>query len=74
VLTVKSFGQRAIRFAIAAVLLSAIATAAIAQVPGHPPGSICATQNFWCWANVYGAVGSPCTCPTAQGLVPGVYV
>jgi hypothetical protein len=45
---------------------------AIAQVPPHTPGTICATPNFWCWAQPPGPPGATCFCPTPQGSVRGV--
>jgi hypothetical protein len=42
------------------------------QVPMHPPGTICLTPQFWCWAPVPGLPGNPCACPTPYGWVPGV--
>jgi len=41
------------------------------QVPAHAPGSICFTQNFWCWAQPPGIPGTPCGCPSPFGFVPG---
>jgi hypothetical protein len=62
------------RLFVALALLTATTTGAIAAIPPHAPGSICATPSFWCWSVVYGEVGTPCACPTAQGLVGGTYV
>ena len=45
--------------------------AAWAQVPQHPPGSICFTPKFWCWATAGGAPGAPCTCSSPYGPVGG---
>ena len=45
----------------------------LAQMPPHPPGSICRTPQFWCWINPPGPVGQVCTCPTPYGPVRGVY-
>jgi hypothetical protein len=50
------------------------ATTTIAALPAHEPGTICATPEFWCWAQLRGIYGQPCTCPTAAGYVSGVYV
>src|SRR5712691_2337740 len=44
---------------------------ALAQVPPHPPGAICFTRSFWCWAQPPGTPGKPCTCPTPYGPVSG---
>jgi hypothetical protein len=44
---------------------------ALAQVPPHPPGSICFTHQFWCWASPPGKAGTPCSCPTPYGWVRG---
>jgi len=57
-------------FALAAVGLTT--HLALAQsVPPHMPGTICFTQNFWCWAQPAGAPGAPCGCPSPFGFVPG---
>lgn len=45
---------------------------ALAQIPPHPPGTICFTQYFWCWAQPPGPPGSGCVCPTPQGNIPGI--
>jgi|OM-RGC.v1.035912868 hypothetical protein len=59
----------ALRAALAAGLAAAcIAAGAAAQVPPHPPGTICFTPKFWCWAATPGRPGEPCAC----GDVPGV--
>lgn len=61
-----------------AVLLLVAATLApglaLAQVPPHQPGTICATPRFWCWAVYAGAPGTRCACPTPQGWVQGVLI
>jgi len=44
---------------------------AIAQVPSHPPGSICITPQFWCWVNPPGQAGNQCSCPSPYGRVAG---
>ena len=60
---------------LAAVLLVLTATTAVqAQVPAHAPGTICATAAFWCWASIPGPVGAPCSCSTASGYIPGLYI
>lgn len=45
---------------------------AIAQVPSHPPGTICFTPNFWCWAQPPGPPGARCFCPSPYGFAQGV--
>ena len=42
------------------------------QVPPHPPGTICFTPQFWCWAQPPGPSGAPCGCPSAYGWVRGI--
>ena len=45
---------------------------ALAQgLPPHPPGSICLTPYFWCWMNGQYPIGSPCGCPSPQGMIGG---
>ena len=56
--------------AAAAAALSAPPAAAI--VPGHPPGAVCYTPRFWCYAKPAGRPGSPCVCMTSTGPVGGV--
>jgi hypothetical protein len=53
----------------AALLASANADA---QVPPHQPGTICFTQNFWCWMAYPGIPGQQCWCPSPWGPVPGL--
>ena len=55
-------------------LLLAGTQSAHAQVPDHPPGSICSTPSGWCWAMVSGPVGAACTCPTGGGLAAGTLI
>ncbi len=43
-----------------------------AQVPPHPPGTVCYTPQFWCWMQQPGYPGTPCYCPSPYGLVRGV--
>jgi hypothetical protein len=57
---------------ILALLGVAFFTVAFAQVPPHMPGSICFTQQFWCWHQPPGPVGMQCGCPTPYGMVPGI--
>jgi hypothetical protein len=47
---------------------------AIAQVPPHAPGTICATPQFWCPAVYPGPPGTRCACRTAGGWVQGVLI
>jgi hypothetical protein len=56
------------------VLLSAILQVriALAQVPPHPPGTICFTQSFWCWAQPPGPPNTACVCTTPNGVFPGI--
>jgi hypothetical protein len=56
--------------AVAAVALSAPPGAA--GVPNHPPGTVCYTPKFWCYAKPPGPPGSPCACVTPTGPVGGV--
>jgi hypothetical protein len=42
-----------------------------AQVPQHPPGTVCATPYFWCWAAYPGPPGGSCACATPSGWVLG---
>lgn len=39
-------------------------------IPPHVPGTICATDDHWCW-NKGGRLGSHCTCLTATGRITG---
>jgi hypothetical protein len=56
--------------AVGAATLSALQAAA--GVPPHPPGAVCYTPRFWCYAKPPGPPGSPCVCVTATGPVGGV--
>lgn len=49
-----------------------LTTAAFADVPPHPPGTVCYTPQFWRWAQPPGPPGYPCACSTSYGYVPGV--
>lgn len=63
--------------AIAALLtLTAAASFSLAAsaLPAHPPGTICLTPQFWCWAIYPGPVGNRCACPTNSGWYQGVLV
>jgi hypothetical protein len=66
--------QLALRAALAIGIAILLFKMAMAQVPSHPPGSVCATQTFWCWAQTFGVVGQACQCPVAGGTVRGIYV
>ncbi len=44
---------------------------AFAQVPPHPPGTICFTPQFWCWVQSAGTPGASCACFTPLGWVKG---
>jgi len=58
---------------LAGSLLSAGSVHAQSQgAPPHPPGTICFTPRFWCWANPPGPPGSPCSCPSPTGAVAGL--
>jgi len=57
--------------ALAVVVTALLQTTAQAQVPPHPPGSICFTPTFWCWLPYPVPPGSQCACMTQQGPVPG---
>ncbi len=59
-------------FLAAALSLALLPTRAFAQVPAHPPGTICFTPTFWCWAQPPGAPGGPCGCSTPYGYVVGI--
>jgi len=58
--------------AAAAMLIGLMASASLAGVPPHRPGTICYTPRFWCPARPIGPPRSPCICPTAAGPVAGV--
>lgn len=61
---------RGLLYCLLALLICAFAPRAGAQ-PAHPPGSICYTPQFWCWAPQAGPPGAPCACPTPYGWVYG---
>lgn len=64
--------RRMMRFGLAALALLMAVAEARAQVPPHPPGTICFTfQGFWCWASPPGPPGFDCACPSPMGWVPG---
>ena len=63
-------GRRCATLAWATALLLA-AIPASAQVPPHPPGTICQTPNFWCWVQGNGQPGSRCQCPSPYGPKEG---
>jgi hypothetical protein len=54
------------------VALLALSATASAQVPPHPPGTICFTPTFWCWMQFPGIPGQLCYCPSPWGPVQGV--
>jgi hypothetical protein len=58
--------------AAAAVAAGLAAPSSFAQVPPHPPGSLCFTQTFWCVAQPPGPPGTPCYCATPYGPVGGI--
>lgn len=62
------------RAVVALLTLTAAASFSLAQVPAHPPGTICATPQFWCWAIYPGPVGNRCACPTSGGWYQGVLI
>lgn len=55
-----------------ALSVALLPSRAVAQVPPHVPGTICFTQQFWCWAQPPGPPGLPCFCNTGSGPVQGV--
>jgi hypothetical protein len=57
---------------VTAAALLCVAADAIAQIPPHAPGTVCVANNnsLWCWTST-GPVGSPCSCRTPLGDVPG---
>ena len=57
--------------AVSIVGLLLAAAAALAQVPRHPPGSICITPSRWCWHYPPGRPGADCFCSTPYGNVKG---
>ena len=65
----------AVRLLTAGLIVLAVTSAAQAQIPEHTPGTICATQSFWCWAYPAGVFGQECKCTLSDGsTVRGVYV
>ncbi len=50
-----------------ALAFALYAVGAAAEVPPHTPGTICYTQNFWCWAQPPGPPGSQCACKNSSG-------
>ena len=57
-----------------AALVTALAAASLAQegLPDHAPGTICLTEQFWCWAQPPGTPGYPCVCQTPTGPIQGI--
>lgn len=49
-----------------------ISQIAVAEVPPHTPGTVCFTENWWCWASYAGAPGSRCSCKTPTGEKSGL--
>jgi hypothetical protein len=65
---------RILRRGLAAALLGAGLlgpTPSAAQIPDHPPGSICLTPYMWCWMPRPGPLNYPCACYTPGGPVGG---
>lgn len=58
--------------ALGSTLALGVAAASLAQVPPHPPGTVCYTPTFWCIARPAGPPGSPCVCFSPAGPVGGV--
>ena len=56
------------------VVLAQTQTPAIAQIPAHQPGTVCATPRFWCWSAYPGTPGAQCACPSRDGWIQGVLV
>ena len=56
------------------LLIASLSTPALARVPPHAPGTICATPKFWCWAIYPGPPGARCACPMGQRFVSGVLI
>lgn len=55
-------------------LAAALCAPAIAAVPPHAPGTICATPKFWCWAIYPGPPGARCACPLRRRSAQGVLI
>ena len=55
-----------------AAALALVSFSSDAQVPPHKPGTICFTQQFWCWAQPPGTPRGPCSCQGPFGRVPGI--
>ncbi len=64
---VRKFARR-----ICAILMLAACATGDAQVPPHPPGTVCYTPQFWCWMQAPAYPGTVCFCPSPYGLVRGV--
>lgn len=59
-------------FACALLATLTALTPASAQPTNAPPGTVCATPTFWCWAVRPGPPGAPCACRTDNGWVQGL--
>ncbi|MDB6106944.1 MAG: hypothetical protein JWO52_6943 [Gammaproteobacteria bacterium] len=60
------------RLTTACLLVTCVsAHTARAQVPPHYPGTICFTQQFFCFLPAAQYPGSLCYCATPYGAVPG---
>ena len=59
-------------FVMCLCLLAGDAKAQVPPIPPHPPGTICFTPRFWCWAQPPGAPNTACGCPSPQGWVQGI--
>ena len=57
--------------ALLTVAVLGLCRALLAQVPPHPPGTVCYTPQFWCYVQPAPA-GSACACPTPYGWVSGI--
>jgi len=44
---------------------------ASAQIPPHPPGTVCFTPYTWCFLPQTLPVGAPCGCSTTSGVALG---
>ncbi|MBI1196564.1 MAG: hypothetical protein GC203_01725 [Phenylobacterium sp.] len=66
--------RRLVRLVVAAALAAAglvAPTPSFAQLPPHPPGSICLTPYLWCWMPQPGPVNQSCVCYTPRGPIGG---
>jgi hypothetical protein len=51
---------------------SALGQLKTSAVPAHEPGTICFTHAGWCHADPAGTPGSPCVCPSPDGVIDGI--